>query len=54
MDELFATIGRLYVEISRLQQYAELLQNKNNELEARSSEIANQVSTRVKDNKDSK
>ena len=54
MDELFAALGRLYVDFSRLQKYAEILQNKVNELESQNSELMNQASTKTKDGKDSK
>lgn len=33
MDEIFAVVGKLYIEISRLQNYAEILQNKVKDLE---------------------
>jgi len=33
MDDLFSVIGKLYVDVSRLQQYAEMLQNKVKDLE---------------------
>lgn len=54
MDELFAAIGRLYVDFSRLQKYAEMLQTKVNELESQNAELINQSSVKTKDSKDSK
>jgi hypothetical protein len=34
MDELFTTIGKLYTDLTRMQGYIEILQNKVKELEA--------------------
>ena len=33
MDDLFTVVGRLYVEVTRLQQYVDILQKKVQELE---------------------
>ena len=42
MEDILAIVGKLYIENSRLQQYAELLQNKVKTLEDAAS-VANTV-----------
>lgn len=51
MDELFLLIGKLYVELVRLQQYAELQQTRVKELESKVSSIELQ-NQQIKQQKD--
>jgi hypothetical protein len=39
MDDLFTVVGRLYIEVTRLQQYVEVLQKKIQELEVKNQEL---------------
>jgi hypothetical protein len=41
MDELFLIIGKLYVELTNVQKYIELLQSQNKEKDKRISELQN-------------
>lgn len=54
MDDILAMVGKLYIENTRLQQYAELLQNKVKSLEDAANVTATAINNANKDQVSSK
>lgn len=54
MDDILAIVGKLYIENTRLQQYAELLQNKVKSLEDAANVTATAINNANKDQVSSK
>jgi hypothetical protein len=54
MEDILAMVGKLYIENTRLQQYAELLQNKVKSLEDAANVTATAINNANKDQVSSK
>lgn len=54
MEDILAMVGKLYIENTRLQQYAELLQNKVKTLEDAANVTATAINNANKDQASSK